>query len=242
MSKHQEDLLIVTNPTSEPFTSTWAKIARTLQPGERKIWPRYIAEHFAKHLADKMLLGMEKEEELKAQSEGRQYKPRSLVNSSKHRPPVISSIITGTYQYFEPGSDDEQARIQAQIDALNPAEQNEKALDLGEEHDPLMGNLQKLKEDNETPEVPSNPPLPTNPAPAASVPLPPGAGQSPLQQFQRPAQPPQQPTTQPQQTTEAPEQRLARLRNEADALGMEYPKTLNGDQLEKRIKEFAGAV
>lgn len=251
MAKHQEDTLYVTNPTDEPFTDVYGRIPRTLQPGQQILWPRYIAEHFAKHLADKILLRMEKQEELDAKAAGLEYKPRSLQQSAKLRPQVVDSILIGVYQFFDPGTDSEQARVQAQIDAMNAPAESKRAMDIGQDEvDPVMGKLSKVKDEDK--KALPNPPVPTTQTPPSVIPLPPGAGNQQMasQATTQPAQgiqtpPAAQTTTQQQTASTQPQEsnvdRLDRLRGEADTLGIEYPRSANGNQLEKMIREFAGA-
>jgi hypothetical protein len=54
-----------------------------IEPGKTKHLPRFVAEHFAKHLADHLLQKMEKET-------GR----KGLVQSSVERPKMLSQILT----------------------------------------------------------------------------------------------------------------------------------------------------
>lgn len=53
-----------------------------LAPGETRVLPRYIAEHFAKHLADHIL----RKQEMTENREG-------LVQSAQHRPAVLAKIL-----------------------------------------------------------------------------------------------------------------------------------------------------
>lgn len=103
-----------------------------IKPGESRRMPRYVAEHFAKHLADHMLTKMEEET-------GKQF----LINNIVERPKMLKKILLSVEQYFldedikslTPG---EQAG--AEVERLNSIEE-EKALDLGEVPIPMMGVL-----------------------------------------------------------------------------------------------------
>ena len=49
------------NFSSEPFTGYWNGKPKTFKPGERLYMPAYLAEHFAKHLANRELIRAGKE-------------------------------------------------------------------------------------------------------------------------------------------------------------------------------------
>jgi hypothetical protein len=49
------------NFTNKPFTGYWDGKAKTFQAGERKYMPQWQAEHYAKHLANQVLLEQGKE-------------------------------------------------------------------------------------------------------------------------------------------------------------------------------------
>ena len=44
------------NFTDKPFTGMWDGESETFQPGEQKFMPAYLAEHYAKHLVNRVLL------------------------------------------------------------------------------------------------------------------------------------------------------------------------------------------
>ena len=119
-----------------------------IKPGETRRVPRYRAEHYAKHLADHMLMQMEEET-------GKQF----LVNNVIERPNVLSKILIGVDSYYleqdiKPA--DETSKLEAQDKQLNP-EGEEKAMDLGEVPNPMMG---ELKEAPKTPPLPPDEPEP----------------------------------------------------------------------------------
>lgn len=63
-----------------------------IKPGESDEWPRYIAEHYAKHLADHLLTRMEEAEAKRALAENRSPKT-GFVSSSVERPKVLMQIL-----------------------------------------------------------------------------------------------------------------------------------------------------
>lgn len=127
MATNELDQLWVTNPTRAPFTVKWAGVPYTVQPRQKIIWQRFLAEHFAKYLADSILLKKEEEHHQTFLDKGgseRDYQPKSYINSKKLRPPIISSILVGVYSYHTPQNvNDPTAVIQQQIDAWNKDKQ-----------------------------------------------------------------------------------------------------------------------
>lgn len=95
-----------------------------IEPGKTRNLPRYIAEHYAKHLADRMLIRTGKK-----------------TNDAKLRPELIEKILPGVESYY--GGDEE----------LNPEAadhrrfvREEESLDIGEDDGP-MGPLQDPTDD-----------------------------------------------------------------------------------------------
>lgn len=155
MAKNELDMLHVTNPTNTPKTVKWGGVAYTLQPGEKRIWQRFLAEHFAKHLTNDILLTKEADDKKAYLASGKSesdYKPKSYMNNKKMRPAVIDSILVGVYSYHKPDATDQQTLIQQQIDAVNQQQPQEKEIDLGEMVDPLYG---AMKADDPEPVVPA---------------------------------------------------------------------------------------
>jgi len=123
----------------------WGGNPIRIKPGETRRLPRYVAEHFAKHLANHILMKMEKET-------GKQF----LVNNPIERPKVLKQIIIGVDQYFldqEIAEQTEGEKVAAEIEKLNEPE--EKALDVGAVPNPAIG---ELKEEPKTPEIPEEKP------------------------------------------------------------------------------------
>ena len=119
-----------------------------IKPGETRRVPRYRAEHFAKHLADHMLMKMEEET-------GKQF----LVNNVIERPKMLAHILIGVDTYYleqEQGPVDETAKLAAEDKQLNQDEDSvDKAMNIGEVPNPMMGTL---KETPTTPPVPKSAP------------------------------------------------------------------------------------
>jgi hypothetical protein len=141
---HEDDIIIVQNidvecdaidPSegwkhSEFFQVKWDGHPHRIKPGETRKMPRYIAEHFAKHLADHMLMKME--EELGKQG---------MMNHPVERPKMLARIILGIDSSFheeEPLTEGEKA-VQ-EVDELN---REDRALDLGEVVNPALGVLKE---------------------------------------------------------------------------------------------------
>lgn len=47
------------NFTDKPFTGYWDGKGKTFKPGQKVYMPQYLAEHYAKHLANKILIERE---------------------------------------------------------------------------------------------------------------------------------------------------------------------------------------
>lgn len=236
MATHQQDQLIVVNPTSDAFTVHWAKNPYTLTGGQQMIWPRFLAEHFAKHLADSILLKREAKEKEDYKATGRplsEYIAPALLNNRTERPKVVDSIIKGVYTYYTPqGAGGPAAEIQRKIDDWNkqqPQPEQEKVTNMGAAADPLLGVLN----DDDDDEV-ANPPQPT-PTPAAPTV---GAVESVLGVTTPPPAPapPVAPPT-PDKPAENPLAKRNRLMKEAKSLGIKTNPNMTTEQLEGEIKK-----
>lgn len=221
MANHPQDLLIVVNPTTYYYEVKWGGQPHGLQPGEQRIFPRFIAEHFAKYLATDIL--MRREVEHKKQT----GKDINLTRSAIERPKVVATILTGVYSYFQGGpSNDPNAAVAAQIAQINqgfqaaqqPQQQpNEpKPIDIGEvEENPAIGAVEQPDDEEETvPAVPQMPPPPTPQPKPAPTPT--------------PANPPQKKRTREQ------------LIEEGKSLGFKVAQMnkLNDEDLLKQIQNF----
>jgi hypothetical protein len=197
MAQHELDQLYVTNPTNYKFTVKWGGREYTLEPGQQIVWMRFLAEHFAKHLTDSILMKREQAHKKAYLDKGgseRDYIPKSYLNSRTMRPEVVASILTGVYQYHQADNADPNSMIQQQIDQMNPQGQipgqpKERETDLGEAPSALLGVLTDDDEDEqETP--PQAAPAPdgasmlpggSDTPPAAPVPAGDGRGMKELQ-------------------------------------------------------------
>lgn len=115
------------------FQVKWGGQPHRIAPGETRRMPRYVAEHYAKHLADHMLQKMEVET-------GRQF----LVNGAIERPNMLKRIIMGVDEYFlqqtaQTGVS-EGEKVAQEVDRMNP---EEKETDLGVIPDPMVGVLKE---------------------------------------------------------------------------------------------------
>ena len=112
-----------------------------IAPGETRRVPRYRAEHYAKHLADHMLMKMEEET-------GKQF----LVNNVIERPNMLKKILVDVDTYYldqDVKPTTETDKLAAEDKELNP--QEEKGMDIGAVPNPMVGVLK---------EAPKTPPLP----------------------------------------------------------------------------------
>jgi len=100
-----------------------------IKPGETRKLPRYVAEHYAKHLSNHVLLKME-------ESTGR----KGLMTNIVERPKVLSQIIVGVDSYYL--GDEPELGEGAKAAALEQKyNKEEPAMDLGQVANPMMGNL-----------------------------------------------------------------------------------------------------
>lgn len=217
MADSPQDQLWVMNPTDDEFSVKWSGNNYTVQAHQKIIWPRFLAEHFAKKLADKIL--MEKEEAhwqayKKSGQPKSEYMAPSYLNSKRERPPVVESILLGVYTYFQGNkAGDQYAEVQRQIDAMNAPQ--EKVIDMGSQVDPLMGVLKdddpdvsKIPPADDMPTVTVTPPAP-NPVSTASA-IPPN---------------------------ETGLQRHHRLMREAKQLGVNVNPSMSNEDLEAAIEQ-----
>jgi hypothetical protein len=144
------------------FQARWSGKPHRIPPGETKRMPRFLAEHFAKHLADHVLMKME----AKFKSQG--IDRRGLVQSPIERPRVLKEILVAVDTHY--GSDfeiNEGEKVANQVKDLNP---EEKAIDLGEAVNPMVGILkpepvpivQDVVATEPAPATPTTPPAPAS--------------------------------------------------------------------------------
>ena len=100
------------------FQVKWGGQPHRILPGQTKLMPRYVAEHYAKYLADHMLGKMEA-------STGK----IGLVQSKVERPKMLAKILVRVESYhLGDALSDEGARAVEEVDQLN---KGERVLDLG---------------------------------------------------------------------------------------------------------------
>lgn len=139
---HELDTLIVYNPDlnchvidsdegyphADYFQVRWSNKPHRIAPGATKRMPRFLAEHYAKHLADHLLTRMEEE-----------TKRKGLMQSPVERPRVLAQIIKGVDTYFlGEEHDDLGDKTEKLVQDLNP---EERPIDLGTVVNPMVGIL-----------------------------------------------------------------------------------------------------
>lgn len=263
MANHELDLLYVTNPTDRSKTVKWGGIDYTLGPGQQIIWQRFLAEHFAKHLANDILLLKEKAHKDAYLAKGghlTDYKSVAYLNSKKHRPPVVASILTGTYSYHQAQrAVDPNLAAQQEIERINREANGVKepeATNLGVLNDnrtAMEGKTEFDASDEDDAAIAEaaadgqtlvGPPPPMAP-PAAASPM---VGQPTIPPMTAPAVPPAQPQTvaqtPPQTSQQAPgltdDMKKPALMAEAKKLGITVPFGSTNDQIKQLIAQNFG--
>lgn len=94
----------VINPTAEDFTVEYGKVPHALPAGEKRILPRYLADHVCKHLTNREIL--------------RKKSQHKDLNSDAVRNKWRDKIIIGVYQYYQkdkPMTEGEKIARQAEL-------------------------------------------------------------------------------------------------------------------------------
>lgn len=139
---HELDTLVVKNidincnvidttdyyPHKEYFQVKYSGKSHRIAPGATKRMPRFLAEHFAKHLANHILMAREEKE-----------KVVGLLQSSVERPKVIKEIILGVDTWFL--GDDQTDEV---VETSEPVTQEDRPIDLGVVNNPLIGVLKDI--------------------------------------------------------------------------------------------------
>lgn len=141
---HELDVILVYNPDidcddidtdegwahKDYFQVRWGKQPHRVLPGKTKRMPRFLANHFAKHLANHVLMRMEEET-------GR----KGLIQSPVERPRVLSQILSVVDEYYlVPTDQSEGQKVSDMVDNLNP---QERTTDVGVIPNPLLGVLKQ---------------------------------------------------------------------------------------------------
>lgn len=97
------------------FRVKWGGKIHTIQPGKAKSYPRYLAEHYAKHLADHML-----------------QKSGKPLNDKMERSHLLNRILEGVIEWHEEEEVDDAELTAREVERRNPGEKRLREEDLGE--------------------------------------------------------------------------------------------------------------
>lgn len=137
---HEQDLLVVHNVLDRDFTVLWGGQSFSVSKNGEKVYPRFIAEHMAKHMADAALF--QKEAEM-AKAQGVKVLKHTILNNKQMRTEVVAQILPKVYQsYLEQPKQTEQERVAQQIEEASQAYANEKIEDVGEVPNKALGVLE----------------------------------------------------------------------------------------------------
>ncbi len=118
-TKHENDLLVIRNPLAADFSTTWGQQNFTVPKNGEKVYPRFIAEHLAKHLTDAILFARE---DAMAKAQGVRNLKHSFVGNKTMRDDILKDILPEVYQYYlEQPQQSEQERQAKQIEEANLA-------------------------------------------------------------------------------------------------------------------------
>lgn len=228
MANNEQDLLWVYNPTQAPFKVEWSGYPYELKSGEKRILPRFIAQHFAKHLADAIL--MRKEQKIFEDT----GKMPALVAHPVERPKVVGLILLGVYSYHQGAPSDPGSVVAQMVDEVNKAPQSdapqaaiddELVEDYGFVPDIAIGNLATPPD-----------PTPVDISDSQPDPLAPDNDGTLLEGVDDDKTEPTdladgQPIGKKKKTR-------AELIEEAEALGLDFDKKVSTERLEQMIKAF----
>lgn len=131
VQEHENDTLVVYNPTNKPFTVKWGGVPRTIEPHQVAKYPRFLAEHMAKHLADFILQVKE------YQHKKKHGKEVNYMRNTKERASVMGLVVRGVETYFLPP---DATGVQAGQQTAPPTEEElRNTLDLGQVENDAMG-------------------------------------------------------------------------------------------------------
>ena len=143
------------------FQIKWSGQPHRIIPGQTKRMPRFLAEHYAKHLADHILIKLEA-------STGR----RGLVQSPNERKRVLQTILLTVEDYYHSATEPSEGdRVSKLVDNLNPfgqLDKEEKSLDLGVLPNAAVGVL--VPEPPSLDQIMKNAGVESTPAPAPNEP------------------------------------------------------------------------
>lgn len=131
--EHENDVVTIYNPTNRDFTRSWGGVPRTIPAHQAVDYPRFLAMHLAKHMADFIL--QVKEYQHKKQT-GREV---TLIRNRAERQKVMGIIVRGTKSYFLP--DDAGLQRNEEVSRELTEAEKKNLIDLGEVEDDAMGRL-----------------------------------------------------------------------------------------------------
>jgi len=123
LNGNPNDILLVCNPDlncedidsvegwshKDYFQVKWDGIPHRIVPGQTRRMPRWLSLHYAKHLADHLLM---KEEE--------ETGKKGLVQSPVRRPQILATILLSVEEYFgEPEEVSEGKKVEKEVEELN---------------------------------------------------------------------------------------------------------------------------
>lgn len=117
--------------TKDYFEVRWDGRPHRIAPGATRKMPRYLADHFAKHLIDYILVKREREE-----------KKLNLVQNKAERVKLYKQIIVEVESYYNEdlfNFDAEGQYAEQQVNALNQPADTSSAIDLGQVPNAAIG-------------------------------------------------------------------------------------------------------
>jgi len=144
--QHENDLLVIRNPLSRDFSETWGQQPFMVPAKGEKVYPRFIAEHLAKHLTNAILFAREDE---MAKAQGVRNLKHTIVGNEQIRKEVLDKVLPSVYQYYlEQPHQSEQERQAKQIEEANAAYANQVAAKAAET--PPTETTEELDDEPET--------------------------------------------------------------------------------------------
>lgn len=131
--EHEQDIVTIYNPTNRDFTRAWGGVPRTIPAHQAVDYPRFLAMHIAKHMADFILQVKEYQHKKKT---GREI---TLIRNRAEREKVMNIIVRGVKSYFLP--DDAGLQRREEVSRELTDEEKRNLVDLGEVEDDAMGRL-----------------------------------------------------------------------------------------------------
>lgn len=141
--------------TRDFFEVRWDGRPHRIKPGQKRFFPRYLADHFAKGLIDFILTKRERDEKL-----------TGLMKNRLERAKLYKQIVTGVASYYNGDAFDGERdgfRVERQVEEMNlPSAQN--AFNVGEVVNPALGYGTTDKPPEQIEDDPITPPTQQVPA------------------------------------------------------------------------------